>query len=139
MDTSATAPRILIVEEDHALNALLADLLRENGYQTDLVYTLEQALQKVDEQLYDLVLTDHLVEATPRRGDSANLSLVRRLRQECFPTPVGLLTAWPVDEQAVERSGFAFVLTKPFDLEEVLQRIADRLNPPFTPGQQQQV
>ncbi len=138
METTATTRHILIVEEDHALSALLADLLRDDGYQPDAAFTLEQALSKLDEHPYDLVLTDHLVTTPPRRGDTASLSLVQRLRQECYPTPVGLLTAWPIDQQEAEREGFAFTLIKPFDLDIVLQRIANRLNPPFTLEQQQQ-
>jgi CheY-like chemotaxis protein len=138
METTVPARRILIVEEDHALNAMLAGLLREEGYQADAAFTLEQALRMVEDQLYDLVLTDHLVSTPPRHGSSADLSLVHQLRHACHPTPVGVLSAWPLDQQAVERAGFAFALQKPFDIDTILRLIADFLNPTFTPEQAQQ-
>jgi CheY-like chemotaxis protein len=138
MITVIQARRLLIVEHDPSQQLLLTSLLQGEGYQTEAVSTLEAALGKVDQQLYDAVLTDLFWPAPPKPGSSAHLHGVQRLRRRCHPTPVGLITGWSIDLEAVERAGFAFALHKPFDLDVVLQRIADRVNAPFTLEHQQQ-
>lgn len=138
MSTLAPARRILIVVKDRQLGDLLVTMLQLEGYQTEVATSLAEALGTIEGQLYDLVVTDLFVTAPPDRQGTAFLHAGQQLRQRCHPIPVGILTGWPVDPEAVERAGFAFALQKPFDLDVILQRIADRLNPPFTPDQQQQ-
>src|SRR5690348_2384144 len=125
--------RILIAETDQQIRQLLAQLLQLEGYETDEATTLDGALAKLNERLYDLVLTD--LFAPPARP---HLDGARQLRALCHPTPVGILTSLRVDQRDIERAGFAFVVPKPFDIDVLLHRIADRLNPMFTPEQQQQ-
>lgn len=134
MGTSASnRPRILVAEQDYALGDLLEMILQMEHYDTDVAPTLKDALAKLDDSLYDLVVTDLFVTRPPVRLDAA-----RRLRRSCQPTPVGILTSWPVPPEEAERDGFAFVLPKPFDLNVLLERIAALLNKSFTPEQQQQ-
>ena len=135
MNTSASnRPRILVAEQDDALGNLLETILQTEHYDADVAPTLEDALAKVDDSLYDLVVTDLFVTRPPARLDGA-----RRLRRSCQPTPVGILTSWPVPPEEAKHDGFVFVLPKPFDLEVLLERIAALLNKSFTPEQQQQV
>jgi len=125
--------RILIAEGDHQIRALLTEVLHLEGYETDGAATLDAALTKVDEHLYDLVLTD-LFGPSP----IPPLDSIRRLQERCHPIPVGILTGWSVDQDEIERAGFAFAMPKPFDIDVILQKIASSLNPPFTLAQQQQ-
>ena len=46
------------------------------------------------------------------------------LRQVSGGTPVVLLTAHPVDARDAHAAGFAAVLRKPFDVEELLAQVA---------------
>jgi CheY-like chemotaxis protein len=133
---SASAPgsyRILVAEQDHQIRELLIQLLHLEGYETDEAATLDGALAKVDESSYDLVLTD-LFAPPP----TLHLEGINQLQARCRPIPVGILTGWRVDKSEIERAGIAFVMAKPFDIDVLLQQIADRLNPRFTPEQQQQ-
>lgn len=125
--------RILIVERDRQIRTLLATLLQFHGYESEEAATLEEALERVDGYLYDFVLTDLFGTTTQPR-----LEAVKHLQQRCHPTPVGILTGWQINQDEVERAGFAFALQKPFDLDVVLHRIAGYLNAAFTPEQQQQ-
>lgn len=138
MNALTPARRILLVEAEPSHQILLATILQEDGYHAEAVSSLEAALSKVHTQLYDLVLMDLLTETAPTRGDITHLHGALHLRQQCYPIPVGLLTAWQIDLAAAERAGFVFALRKPFDLDVVLRRIVDCLNAPFTPEQQQQ-
>lgn len=138
MTTITSARRILLVERDPDLQSMLAMILEEEGYAAEAVSTLETALTRVEEQLYDLILTDLLETTHPQRGNTIHLEGVRRLRQACHPTPVGLLTTWSMDLVAPEHVGVAFALQMPFDLDMILRRIADSFNPLFSSEQQHQ-
>jgi DNA-binding response OmpR family regulator len=50
--------RILLVEDEPALQELWADVLREGGYIVDLAGTLSEAKDRFAAQVYDLVITD---------------------------------------------------------------------------------
>ncbi|HXZ85966.1 MAG TPA: response regulator, partial [Myxococcota bacterium] len=50
--------RILIVEDEKAIQLALRGLLRRDGYDVDLADTGEDAVRKLGEAQYDLVLTD---------------------------------------------------------------------------------
>lgn len=131
--SASNGHRILIAEEDHQIRDLLTQLLHLEGYETDEAATLDAALTKVDEHIYDVVLTD-LFGPVPK----PSLDGIRRLQEHCHPIPVGILTGWGVDQEEIERAGFAFVMPKPFDIDVVLRKVADLLNPAFTPAQHQQ-
>jgi CheY-like chemotaxis protein len=125
--------RILIVEQNGSIRDLLHIFLEQEGYETELAASLDEAFTKVDEALFNLVVMDPF--ALPNQP---RLAAARRLKQRCIPTPVGVITGWQIPSEEAERAGFAFLMQKPFNLEDLLQRIASRLDQPFTPEQQQQ-
>ncbi len=134
MSASASNGRsTLIAEHDRQIRVLLAALLRMKGYETDQAETLTEALDKVEQRIYDVVLTDSFAMPASQR-----LSAARQLAQRCHPTPVGLLTGWQIDPEEAAQAGVAFVLQKPFDIDELVRRIAGRFNPRLAPEQQQQ-
>src|SRR5215475_1304795 len=49
---------ILIVDDDKDLRSILGDILAEEGYQIGLADSGEQALEKLDENPVNLILTD---------------------------------------------------------------------------------
>lgn len=124
---TSSPPRILVAEQSADVQAFLVDLLREEGYAPTAASSLEQALQQVDRQTFALVLSDHFTPAAQRRSFREVLRLLRRSR----PTPVGLLTSWPVTSEDARHRGFAFLVTKPFDLDLLLAEIASCLHQPL--------
>lgn len=129
-----TPPRILVAEHDDSLQDLLHTLLKEEGYQTVLVSSLEAALEQVDKQAFHLILTDPFAETAHHPFDA-----IRRLLRQSYPTPIGIITGWSVQAAEAIRLGFAFLILKPFDLDTVLLEIAAALAQPFSPEQQSQV
>ncbi len=124
---NSVARKILLVE-DNPINAMLSrELLRRRGFQVSDVASGEAALQILNEQEFDVVLTDlHMpgldgIE-TARRA-RMNEQAARRPR-----TPIVALTA-DADEgmrQACQDAGMDGFLTKPIDpaeLDTVLQKI----------------
>jgi CheY-like chemotaxis protein len=52
------AIRILVVEDERSIGQMLADLLADEGYAVDLADNGRQALEKIESNSYDLILTD---------------------------------------------------------------------------------
>ena len=111
--------RILVVDDDRAMCQLLIDLLREDGYEADVAYDGESALEKCRTTRFDLAITDLMM---PRmRG----IELVQRLREIDASALVLLITAFGTIENAVEamRAGAFHYVTKPFHNDEILIQV----------------
>ncbi|HTO54246.1 MAG TPA: sigma-54 dependent transcriptional regulator [Myxococcota bacterium] len=110
------SPRILIVEDEKAIQLALRGLLRRDGYDVDLADTGEDALRKLGEATYDLVITDLALG----RGISG-MDVLRASREARAETAVVMITAHGSEKVAVEamKQGAEDYLPKPFDNEEL--------------------
>ena len=118
--------RILIVEDERAIQLALSGLLRREGYEVEVAGSGEEALGKLAAAPYDLVLTDLALG----RGASGMdvLKGAKRLRPE---TVVVMITAHGSEKIAVEamKNGAEDYVRKPFDNDEirlVVQRALER-------------
>lgn len=114
----ATA-HVLVVDDDPDLLRLLSLRLRSNGYRVTAVDSAESALARVAVERPDLVLSD--VKLPGRDG----LALFDELRAQYPALPVILLTAHGTipDAVAATARGVFGYLTKPFDSQELLEKI----------------
>lgn len=110
--------KLLLVEDDPLLQRVLASALREESYAVDTASDGEEALYKVLEGNYDLVLLDVML---PRLD---GWEVLRRLRS-ANRTPVLMLTARDTVPDRIQGLdlGADDYLTKPFDTDELLARI----------------
>jgi DNA-binding NtrC family response regulator len=118
--------RILIVEDERAIQLALSGLLRREGYEVELASSGEEALSQLVASTFDLVLTDLALG----RGASGMdvLKGAKRLRPE---TVVVMITAHGSEKIAVEamKNGAEDYVPKPFDNDEirlVVQRALER-------------
>ena len=109
----AVRPSILVVDDEHTICDLLADLLIEEGYLVRRAYDGLDALAEVERKRPDLVLSDVALPSL----NGADLAVRLRARG----IPVVLLSA---AFTAVDLPGVPF-LRKPFDLDRVLE-VVDR-------------
>ncbi|MBQ8786985.1 MAG: response regulator transcription factor [Oscillospiraceae bacterium] len=110
--------RILIVEDDHEINKLLADFLQKNGYETVSAEDGGKASLLLRKQDFDLVLMDLMLPY--KSGEH----LIKEFR-EYSQIPVIVLSAKSMMETRLEvlRLGADDYILKPFDLNEVQVRI----------------
>jgi Response regulators consisting of a CheY-like receiver domain and a winged-helix DNA-binding domain len=110
--------RLLLIEDDPALQRSLAAALREENYAVDTASDGEDGLYKALETAYDLILLDVML---PGLDGWQVLSRLRPARG----TPVLMLTARDTVPDRVKGldHGADDYLTKPFDLDELLARI----------------
>jgi len=106
-------PTILIVDDDEAIRAMLYDLLCDK-YECDTASMAEEALQYIEVESYDAILTDIAMPGL------TGVELLKKIQEHDSATPV-ILISGKGSEQAqalVELGAFAYV-TKPFNLDEI--------------------
>ncbi len=109
--------RLLLVDDEVNLRAVLKGLLEREGYSVDEAADGAEGLARARERAYGAVLTDL------RMPGMDGAQLLDQLRREQPETPVVMLTAHGNVATAVDamrRGAFDF-LTKPFDKDELAQ------------------
>lgn len=110
--------RILIVEDDPALQRSLAASLREENYAVDTASDGEEGLFKAQSAAYDAIVLDVLM---PQLNGWEMLARLRKDKR----TPVLMLTALDATPDRVRGldNGADDYLPKPFELDELLARL----------------
>jgi DNA-binding response OmpR family regulator len=110
--------RILLVDDEQAIQTLLSYPLRRDGYDVVQATDGRQALERFDEQPFDLVVLDVML---PRID---GLEVCRRLRSRSS-VPIIMLTAKSeeIDKVVGLELGADDYITKPFSLREFSSRI----------------
>ncbi len=111
--------RLLLAEDDAALASLLDEYLSEAGYEVTMCLRGDEALARLRESSFDLVLTDIVMPGAD------GLSLLRAAAGSPERTLVILMTGYSGIEDAlhaVDQGAYDFV-SKPFQLPEILVRL----------------
>jgi DNA-binding NtrC family response regulator len=114
-------PRVLVVDDEPAMRTLWVRVLERFGYHVDAVDNGYAALQQLDAEHYDVVLTDL------NMPQMDGLSLLRTINERQHNTSVVVITAYAsldTARQALRLGAFDY-LTKPLDLNE-LERTVQR-------------
>ena len=116
---SSETPKILVVDDDMRLRALLERYLVEQGYIVRSVANYEQMQRLMERENFHLVVLDLMLP-----GEDG-LSICRRLRQQENEIPIIMLTAKgdEVDRIIGLEMGADDYLPKPFNPRELLARI----------------
>jgi len=112
------SPRILLVDDERAIQTLLSYPLQKDGYDVVCASDGREALTRFDESQYDLVVLDVMM---PRLD---GLEVCRRLRAKST-VPIIMLTARAeeVDKVVGLELGADDYITKPFSLREFRSRV----------------
>ena len=114
-----TSVRLLLVEDERELAAMLVELLSGEGYDVDHAPDGQAGLHKALTRPYDVMVLDRGLPAVE------GLDLLRRVRRRGVRTPALVLTAYDAVADRVEGldSGAQDHLGKPFDVDELLARL----------------
>ena len=110
--------KLLLLEDDTALSNILIDFLEES-YEVVHTYSMKKALSLSEENRFDIYIFDINLP------DGDGISLLRELRAFNDETPTIFITAFHSVKylQSAFESGANDFIRKPFDLEELAQRI----------------
>lgn len=114
-------PRVLVVEDDRKLAALLCRALAQNGLDVESVLDGATALRRLGDTSFDAVILDVGLPLV------SGLEVCARLRAAGSSIPVLMLSARDStdDVDAGRRAGATDYLLKPFSLDELVQRLDD--------------
>jgi len=110
-----TANQVLIVDDEPEMRSVLSDILKDEGCVVDTANSGEQALAKMQEQDFAVVISDLNMKGMP---GMTLLKAIKRLHPE---TNVIIMTAFGSIESAIEamKQGAYDYVTKPVKSEEI--------------------
>ena len=115
---------ILVVDDELSMRELLEFMLTREGYEVSLAQNGREAIDKLGEQHYDLLLCDI------RLGDMTGLDVLQACKKTNPETVVIMISAYATTETAVEAMnvGAYDYVPKPFDNEELKETIEKALD-----------
>jgi DNA-binding response OmpR family regulator len=118
MATAEGSARILLVDDEHAVQTLLAYPLRKDGYDVVPAHDGREALDRFAEQRFDLVVLDLMLPKVD------GIEVCRRLRSRS-QVPIIMLTAKDdeIDKVVGLEMGADDYITKPFSVREFRSRV----------------
>ena len=115
VETMQDAGAILVVDDDQDMRELVRDVLQDRGHQVGLAESGQEALKRLSETDYAVVLTDL------RMKEIQGMELLAEIKRTYPDTSVILMTAFGSVESAVEamKEGAYDYLIKPVKTEEL--------------------
>jgi two-component system, OmpR family, alkaline phosphatase synthesis response regulator PhoP len=112
-------PSILLVEDEENLHEALKLNLELEGYEITSSFTGSEALQKIQNEYFDLIILDVMLP------DVDGISITETIRVQNNQVPILILSAKNTSSDRVLglKKGADDYLTKPFNLEELLLRV----------------
>ncbi|WP_342439899.1 response regulator transcription factor [Paenibacillus sp. FSL L8-0436] len=113
---------ILIIEDHEDINLMLAEALKDAGYQVKSLFTGADGLTEIKNTRYDLILLDIML---PFLSGDELLKEIRGISE----TPVIIISAKDKVGTKIDllKLGADDYITKPFDLGEVVARVESNL------------
>ena len=111
--------RILVAEDDSAMNKLVCNMLTDKGYEPVACFDGAQAMREFERQPFDMVITDIMMP------NADGYRLAEEVRQTDKHIPILFMTARDdkLSQQRGFRSGADDYVTKPFDADILLLRV----------------
>ncbi len=113
--------RVLLVDDDLTSRLTLQTVLEAGGYQVDAAASAAEAIGKLDEQEYELVLSDLRMESP-----EAGLKVLAHARMMEYKPATAIVTAYQ-NTRSKGRTA-STVLIAPEDLPGLLGRVADLIS-----------
>ena len=108
-------PRILLIDDDKNTANGLRKILLQDGYDTRCAYTGNEALNLIDTEHFDIVITDM------KLPDISGFSIIEKVKKKDADIPVIMITAFSSLQTAIDamKKGADDYLTKPVNIEEL--------------------
>ena len=124
---SINKKRILFADDDVSIVNTFKIVLEEEGYSVETSFTGEQALKKLRDSEFDLLISD--IRLPDIRGDH----LVKKIREKDYELRIILITGYPSYVECIDMLGLGIsdILLKPFTPDELINSMEDALERPI--------
>jgi two-component system response regulator PilR (NtrC family) len=116
--------QILVADDEPSMRDMLRIVLRRDGYQVSVVESGRQAIEVLEREDVDLLLSDI------RMPDLSGVDVLRRAKDANPDIIVFMMTAFASTDTAIEamRLGAVDYLTKPFSMDELRLKVRQHLD-----------
>lgn len=122
-DQISGKPRILVVEDEEIALKNLSHILKKEGYDIDEAGSGKKAIERLQQNVYDLVLTDLKMEKID------GMEILDRTRKLQPDTETIVITGYATVDSAVEalKRGAYHYIAKPYKIDEVRKIVREAL------------
>jgi len=126
--------KILIIEDDKMINFFLETRLKKEGFDIEITYDGQKALEQANRTRYDLIITDMMLPSI------SGLELIAKIKRsnQNFNVPIIVLSSLASPDLIVAAlsAGVSDYITKPFSMKVVMARITQslRISPVISPN-----
>ena len=121
--TELELARVLLVDDDPTSRLTLQTVLQAGGYHVDAAASAAEAVGKLDEKEYELVLSDLQMES-PQAG----LKVLAHARMMDYKPATAIVTTYQNTQQHVRPVKQARMLIKPEDIPGLLGKVANLIS-----------
>jgi DNA-binding response OmpR family regulator len=114
------AKKVLIIDDDPAILSALVALMDSEGYETESAVSANSALAKIIEFMPDIIILDYMLSGSTGCEVCAKF----RSMTEYKDIPVIMISAYERPITCFRTSGADDFLTKPFDIQELLDKVS---------------
>ncbi|MDQ3067748.1 MAG: response regulator [Actinomycetota bacterium] len=116
--------KILVVDDEPVVRELTIEILRRNGYRPEGVESARRALERLEEECFDLLVSDVVMP------EMTGVELLDELRARSHDLPVLLMTGGSPEPERTIRAvqlGATSLVYKPFTHDELAEAVATAL------------
>jgi len=117
--------KILIIEDDRALQSAMLEILAQEGYETASAYDGEEGVQKANTEKPDLILLDLIL---PKKDGYEVLAEIKNGPDKNIPVLI-LTNLEEIEnvQKALELGANTFMVKSDFSLRDIIEKIKENL------------
>jgi DNA-binding response OmpR family regulator len=111
---------VLIVDDEPSIAKTVKFILEADGFKADTVFCGEDCLKKIAEEDFDLILLDIMM---PKMNGWQVFEEIKKARPELKVAFLTVIRYSNAVKEKLEKEGLAACITKPFENEDLVQRV----------------
>ena len=110
---------ILIIDDEPRISAVLSEILSKQGHKTSICDSGKDGIDALKNGSYEILITDLGMP------DTSGWEVINIAKQIEPGVITGVITGWDISEAEAKQKGVDFLITKPFESNQVVQVVAN--------------
>ena len=116
---------ILVIDDDPDIGIMIKMMLEYKGYSVSVAVRADEAEEMIEDETFDLLIMDMLLSGT----NGIDLCSDLKKNGTTAHLPVIMISAHPNAKEICMQAGADEFISKPFDMQEILSKIQQLVNP----------